>query len=284
MTETKQPSDIVIQVNDVSMHFNMAADNINSIREYLTKLTQKRLFFEDFIAVNHVSFEVKKGETMAVIGPSGTGKSTILRALIGLLEPTGGSVFIEGQDVSHLSEEEWNGIRKHVGMVFQYSALFDFLDVGENVAFGLRQHFSLPEEEVRKKVDDLLADVGMLDAKSMYPVELSGGMKKRVSLARALAFGPRIVLYDEPTAGLDPIRTMNISRLIRKTQQKHKVTSILVTHDMESVYTAADRVALLNDGKIVAIGTPEEFRNSDNPLIRGFITGEEITGATEAFR
>jgi len=169
-------------------------------------------------------------------------------------------------------------------MVFQYSALFDFLDVGENVAFGLRQHFSLPEDEVRKKVDDLLADVGMLDAKSMYPVELSGGMKKRVSLARALAFGPRIVLYDEPTAGLDPIRTMNISRLIRKTQQKHKVTSILVTHDMESVYTAADRVALLNDGKIVAIGTPEEFRNSDNPLIRGFITGEEITGATEAFR
>lgn len=252
--------------------------------ESIISLQGLEISFGEKKVLQGVDLEVKKGETMAVIGPSGTGKSTILRALIGLLEPTGGSVFIEGQDVSHLSEEEWNGIRKHVGMVFQYSALFDFLDVGENVAFGLRQHFSLPEEEVRKKVDDLLADVGMLDAKSMYPVELSGGMKKRVSLARALAFGPRIVLYDEPTAGLDPIRTMNISRLIRKTQQKHKVTSILVTHDMESVYTAADRVALLNDGKIVAIGTPEEFRNSDNPLIRGFITGEEITGATEAFR
>mgnify|MGYP002854362778 FL=1 len=231
-----------------------------------------------------VNLEVKKGETLAVIGPSGTGKSTILKALIGLLEPTGGSVLIEGRDVSHLTEEEWNEIRKHVGMVFQYSALFDFLDVGENVAFGLRQHFKLPEEEVRKKVDDLLEDVGMLDAKALYPVELSGGMKKRVSLARALAFGPRIVLYDEPTAGLDPIRTMNISRLIRETQRKHKVTSILVTHDMESVYVAADRVALLNDGKIAAIGTPEEFKRSEDPLIRGFITGEEIKGATEAFR
>ena len=231
-----------------------------------------------------VNLEVRKGETLAVIGPSGTGKSTILKVLIGLLEPAGGSVFIEGQDVSHLTEEEWNEIRKHVGMVFQYSALFDFLDVGENVAFGLRQHFKLPEEEVRKRVDDLLQDVGMLDAKALYPVELSGGMKKRVSLARALAFGPRIVLYDEPTAGLDPIRTMNISRLIRETQKKHKVTSILVTHDMESVYVAADRVALLNNGKIAAIGTPEEFRNSEDPLIRGFITGEEIKGATEAFR
>ena len=118
-----------------------------------------------------VNLEVKKGETLAVIGPSGTGKSTILKVLIGLLEPTGGSVFIEGQDVSHLAEEEWNEIRKHIGMVFQYSALFDFLDVGENVAFGLRQHFSLPEEEVRKKVDDLLQDVGMLDAKESLILE-----------------------------------------------------------------------------------------------------------------
>ena len=162
--------------------------------------------------------------------------------------------------------------------------MFDFLDVGENVAFGLRQHFRLPEEEVRQKVDGLLQDVGMEDAKHLYPVELSGGMKKRVSLARALAIEPRIVLYDEPTAGLDPIRMMNISRLIRETQRKHKVTSILVTHDMDSVYVAADRVALINNGKIVAVGTPEEFKHSENPLIRGFITGEEIAGATEAFR
>jgi phospholipid/cholesterol/gamma-HCH transport system ATP-binding protein len=252
--------------------------------ESVISLQGLELAFGEKKVLQGVDLEVKKGETMAVIGPSGTGKSTILKVLIGLLAPTGGKVFIEGQDVSGLAENEWNEIRKHIGMVFQYSALFDFLDVGENVAFGLRQHFRLPEEEVRQKVDDLLEDVGMLDARAMYPVELSGGMKKRVSLARALAFGPRIVLYDEPTAGLDPIRMMNISRLIRETQRKHKVTSILVTHDMDSVYVAADRVALINNGKIVAVGTPEEFKHSENPLIRGFITGEEITGATEAFR
>ena len=188
--------------------------------ESVISLQGLELAFGEKKVLQGVDLEVKKGETMAVIGPSGTGKSTILKVLIGLLAPTGGKVFIEGQDVSGLAEEEWNEIRKHIGMVFQYSALFDFLDVGENVAFGLRQHFRLPEEEVRQKVDDLLQDVGMLDARAMYPVELSGGMKKRVSLARALAFGPRIVLYDEPTAGLDPIRMMNISRLIRETQRK----------------------------------------------------------------
>ena len=188
-------------------------------------------------------------------------------------------MFLAGRDVTHLPEEGWNEIRRHVGMVFQYSALFDFLDVGENVAFGLRQHFHLSEAEIRDRVDALLRDVGMLDAKSQFPAELSGGMKKRVSLARALAFRPRIVLYDEPTAGLDPLRTMSISKLIRETQHKYNVTSILVTHDMESVYVAADRVALLDEGKVAAVGTPEEFRNSSNPLIRGFITGEEPEGA-----
>lgn len=226
-----------------------------------------------------VDLDVVPGETMAVIGPSGTGKSTILKVLTGLLEPTGGRVFLAGRDVTHLPEEGWNEIRRHVGMVFQYSALFDFLDVGENVAFGLRQHFHLSEAEIRDRVDALLRDVGMLDAKSQFPAELSGGMKKRVSLARALAFRPRIVLYDEPTAGLDPLRTMSISKLIRETQHKYNVTSILVTHDLESVYVAADRVALLDEGKVAAVGTPEEFRNSSNPLIRGFITGEEPEGA-----
>ena len=168
--------------------------------ESVISLQGLELAFGEKKVLQGVDLEVKKGETMAVIGPSGTGKSTILKVLIGLLAPTGGKVLIEGQDVSGLTEEEWNEIRKHIGMVFQYSALFDFLDVGENVAFGLRQHFRLPEEEVRQKVDGLLQDVGMEDAKHLYPVELSGGMKKRVSLARALAIEPRIVLYDEPTA------------------------------------------------------------------------------------
>lgn len=240
--------------------------------------------FGDKKILQGVDLEVKKGETLAVIGPSGTGKSTILKVLTGLLAPSSGEVFIEGEDVTHMDEDGWNEIRKHIGMVFQYSALFDFLTVEGNVAFGLRQHFKLPKEEVKAKVAALLEDVGMSDARDQYPVELSGGMKKRVSLARALAFEPRIILYDEPTAGLDPIRTMSISRLIRATQQKHKVTSILVTHDMASVYTAADRVALLNEGRIAALGSPEEFRQSADPLVRGFILGEEVTGQAEAFR
>ena len=219
--------------------------------ESVISLQGVELAFGEKKVLQGVDLEVKKGETMAVIGPSGTGKSTILKVLIGLLEPTGGKVCIEGQDVSHLTEEEWNEIRKHIGMVFQYSALFDFLDVGENVAFGLRQHFRLPEEKVRQIVDGLLQDVGMEDAKQLYPVELSGGMKKRVSLARALAIEPRIVLYDEPTAGLDPIRMMNISRLIRETQRKHKVTSILVTHDMDSVYVLCHQGSPLNSAIVV---------------------------------
>ena len=249
--------------------------------ESVISLQDLTLSFGEHEVLRGVNLEVVRGETLAIIGPSGSGKSTILKVLTGLLPPGGGKVFIEGTEVSRLSEEEWNEIRKQVGMVFQYSALFDFLNVKENVAFGLRQHFSLPEEEVQEKVRALLQDVGMEAAAEQFPVELSGGMKKRVSLARALAFNPRIVLYDEPTAGLDPIRTMSISRLIRATQVKHKVTSILVTHDMESVYVAADRVVLLNEGKIAASGTPEEFKNSPDPLVRGFITGEEIGGTTE---
>lgn len=249
--------------------------------ESVISLQNLMISFGENEVLRGVNLEVTQGETLAIIGPSGSGKSTILKVLTGLLPPTGGKVFIEGTDVSGLSEEAWNEIRKQVGMVFQYSALFDFLNVRENIAFGLRQHFSLPEEEIQNKVNELLKDVGMEAAAEQFPVELSGGMKKRVSLARALAFDPRIVLYDEPTAGLDPIRTMSISRLIRETQKKHKITSILVTHDMESVYVAADRVVLLNEGKIAAVGTPEEFKNSSDPLVRGFITGEEIDGTTE---
>jgi ABC transporter len=249
--------------------------------ESVISLQNLMISFGENEVLRGVNLEVTQGETLAIIGPSGSGKSTILKVLTGLLPPTGGKVFIEGTDVSALSEEGWNKIRRQVGMVFQYSALFDFLNVRENVAFGLRQHFSLPEEEIQNKVNELLKDVGMEAAAERFPVELSGGMKKRVSLARALAFDPRIVLYDEPTAGLDPIRTMSISRLIRATQKKHKITSVLVTHDMESVYVAADRVVLLNEGKIAAIGTPEEFKNSPDPLVRGFVTGEEIEGTTE---
>ena len=163
-----------------------------------------------------------------------------------------------------------------MGVVFQYSALFDFLSVGENVAFGLRRHFKLPEEEIQERVGKLLEMVGMPNTQHMLPAELSGGMKKRVGLARALAMQPQMVFYDEPTSGLDPVMTMTISRLIRKTQQTLGVTSVLVTHDMESAYYAADRIAMLYDGRIVQIGTVAEIKNSNNPVVKAFINGMEL--------
>ncbi|MHC1716122.1 MAG: ABC transporter ATP-binding protein [Acidaminococcaceae bacterium] len=226
--------------------------------------------------LNDVSFAVQKGETLAVIGPSGSGKSTILRLLIGLLEPTGGKILINGQDVSLFDEDHWNSLRQKMGMVFQYSALFDFLSVGENVAFGLRQHTELSDAEIQKVVAERLEQVGLPDTQAAYPAELSGGMKKRVSLARATALQPEIVLYDEPTAGLDPIMSENINDLIVKTRETMGVTSILVTHDMHSVFKVADRIALLYETRIAAVGTVEEMRNNPHPVLQKFINGQNM--------
>lgn len=246
--------------------------------EPIIKIRQLQVAFGGRKVIDGIDLEVYPGETVAVIGPSGAGKSTIMKVLTGLLKPTGGTVELMGQDATNYEEAEWDGLRKHMGVVFQYSALFDFLTVGGNVAFGLKRHFQLPKEEIEQRVDRLLELVGLPEAKQMMPSELSGGMKKRVGLARALAMQPEIVLYDEPTAGLDPVMTMAISRLIRKTQQRFGVASILVTHDMESVFCAADRIAMLYKGKLVAIDTPENIRNSSNPVVRAFITGQEMEG------
>ena len=244
--------------------------------EPVIKVRKLKIAFGSKVVLNEIDLDIFPGETLAVIGPSGTGKSTVLKVLTGLLAPTSGSVVIEGQETNGFDEPQWDQLRKHMGVVFQYSALFDFLTVGENVAFGLRRHFSLPEEEVQARVDELLKLVGLPDAKNMMPAELSGGMKKRVGLARALAMQPQIVFYDEPTAGLDPVMTMTISRLIRQTQRQFGVSSLLVTHDMESVFTSADRVAMLYNGKIVQVGTVEEIKNSTNPVVRAFISGQEL--------
>ena len=244
--------------------------------EPVIKVRKLKIAFGSKVVLDEIDLDLYPGETLAVIGPSGTGKSTVLKVLTGLLAPTSGSVVIEGQETNGFDETQWDQLRKHMGVVFQYSALFDFLTVGENVAFGLRRHFSLPEEEVQARVDELLKLVGLPDAKNMMPAELSGGMKKRVGLARALAMQPQIVFYDEPTAGLDPVMTMTISRLIRQTQRQFGVSSLLVTHDMESVFTSADRVAMLYNGKIVQVGTVEEIKNSTNPVVCAFISGQEL--------
>lgn len=244
--------------------------------EAVISLRQLNITFGTHTVLDNIDLDVYKGETLAVLGPSGTGKSTVLRSMIGLLEPNGGQIFIQGEDVSGLDEGGWNRLRMKMGMVFQYSALFDFLTVGENVAFGLRQHTDKSDEEIQGIVTQMLDLVGLPGTQDLYPAELSGGMKKRVGLARAIAVNPEIVLYDEPTAGLDPIMSRNISRLIKKTQEQLHVTSVLVTHDMQSAFYAADRVAMLYEGHIVAIGTAEEMKNSTNPIVKAFIEGREI--------
>lgn len=244
--------------------------------EAVISLRQLNITFGTHTVLDNIDLDVYKGETLAVLGPSGTGKSTVLRSMIGLLEPNGGQIFIQGEDVSGLDEDGWNRLRMKMGMVFQYSALFDFLTVGENVAFGLRQHTDKSNEEIQGIVTQMLDLVGLPGTQDLYPAELSGGMKKRVGLARAIAVNPEIVLYDEPTAGLDPIMSRNISRLIKKTQEQLQVTSVLVTHDMQSAFYAADRVAMLYEGHIVAIGTAEEMKNSTNPIVKAFIEGREI--------
>ena len=246
------------------------------MKEVMISLRQLTMAFGSKVVLDELDLDVYKGETLAVIGPSGSGKSTVIKVLTGLLAPTSGSVQIEGQETSGFDDDAWDELRCHMGVVFQYSALFDFLSVGENVAFGLRRHFKLPEEEIQHRVAALLEMVGMPGTQSMMPAELSGGMKKRVGLARALAMQPQVVFYDEPTSGLDPVMTMTISRLIRKTQQTLGVTSVLVTHDMESAYFAADRIAMLYKGKIVQVGTPDEIKRSRNPIVRAFVNGLEL--------
>ena len=245
-------------------------------KEILIKIRQLKIAFGDKVVLDDIDLDIYKGETIAIIGPSGTGKSTIMRVLDGLLPPTSGSVNIMGHEIENFTEDEWNILRKKMGVVFQYSALFDFLTVGGNVAFGLNQHQKLEQDKIDAKVSKLLELVGMPGTENLLPSELSGGMKKRVGLARALATDPDLVLYDEPTSGLDPVMTTTISKLIRKTQNQLGVTSILVTHDMESCYLCADRIAVLCNKKIVQVGTVEEIKNSTNPIVKAFINGTEL--------
>lgn len=244
--------------------------------EPIIRLKKLNITFDDRVIIDGIDLDVERGKTLAILGPSGSGKSTILKTMIGLLIPTSGDVFVKDKLVNNLNEDEWNMLRQKMGMVFQYSALFDFLTVAENVAFGLRQHTKKSNEEIEEIIDEMLNLVGMPNSKNQYPSELSGGMQKRVGLARAIAVKPEIVLYDEPTAGLDPIMSNNISRLIKKTQEKLKVTSVLVTHDMESAFYVADYIAMLYKGKIVACDSVDAIKNSSNEIVQAFIHGREI--------
>lgn len=231
-----------------------------------------------------INLEIAKGESMVIIGPSGSGKSTLLRLIVGLLRPSSGQIYINGQEITMMNEEELNKIRLGMGMVFQYSALFDSMSVGENVAFGLRQHTSMTDEDIARVVRKKLRMVGLSGQEEVMPNELSGGMKKRVSLARAIAIDPDIVLYDEPTAGLDPIMSNTIDRLIVSTKRILGVTSVVVTHHMNSAFNIADRIAMIYGGKIVEVGTAEQIRHSDNEIVQRFIQGIKIRSRLDAQR
>ncbi len=239
----------------------------------MIKLQSINMSFHGKQILQDINLEVTQGETMVIIGPSGSGKSTILRLIIGLLKPTTGEVWVKGQEVSCLSEDKLNKIRMNMGMVFQYSALFDSMTVGENVAFGLREHTDMPEKDIVKIVSRNLRMVGLGGREQVMPNELSGGMKKRVSLARAIAMKPEIMLYDEPTAGLDPIMSGTIDRLTMNTKRLLGVTSVVVTHQMSSAFTIADRIAMIHGGRIIEVGTVQQIKHSENDLVQQFIHG-----------
>lgn len=235
---------------------------------------------------NHVlqgaNLTVNHGESMVVIGGSGSGKSVLIKHIIGLLKPDSGKILIDGVDITGLGEKELNEIRKKFGMLFQGAALFDSFSVWENVGFGLKQHKKLTDKEIRRIATEKLEMVGLVGVEDLMPSELSGGMKKRVGLARAIAMEPEILLYDEPTTGLDPIMADAINELIIEMKKKLNVTSISITHDMVSAYKIADRIAMLYNGKIIEVGTPDEIKNTSNPIVRQFITGSALGPITDS--
>ena len=237
------------------------------------RLWDVRKSFGSRVVLDGVSLEVGDGETVALVGFSGSGKSVLLKTIVGLLKPDSGAVFVDGKDVGALRREELYALRRQVGYVFQFAALFDSMTVAENVAMGLRRVPGITEAQIHERTEESLRLVELEGYGPRYPAQLSGGQRKRVGLARAIATRPRYVLYDEPTTGLDPVTTAVIDRLILKMARELGVTSLVVTHNMESAFRIADRIAFLHEGRIRFTGTPEEVRGSDDPIVRAFIEG-----------
>jgi phospholipid/cholesterol/gamma-HCH transport system ATP-binding protein len=230
-----------------------------------------------------VDLEVRRGETLAIIGRSGGGKSVLLKHLIGLMRPDAGEISIEGQSITEMSERQLASIRQKVGILFQGSALFDSMTVAENISFPLREAGERDPKVLRKRVHEMLEIMEMQGQEEKMPVNLSGGMKKRVGLARSIVRRPSCILYDEPTSGLDPIVSDSINKLIRRLQNRFGVTSIVVTHDMKNAFDVADHIAYLHEGRIYFHGTPDELKQSSDQLIQDFLIGrsEQATAASE---
>ncbi len=229
--------------------------------------------FGDKVVYRDLNLEVNEGELITIIGGSGQGKSVMLKMLIGLLSVDGGAIVFDGLQVSGLGEAEYAPVRRRIAMLFQASALFDSINTYENVAYGLREQFSMTEPEIAQRVSESLGYVGLPGMEEMRPADLSAGMKKRVALARALAIKPQVLLYDEPTTGLDPINVTRIADLIVHLNQTLNVTSVVVTHDLDVAIPISDRIAMIQDGGVIFSGTPEALLNSDNPQVRDFIEG-----------
>ncbi|CAN5797356.1 ATP-binding cassette domain-containing protein [soil metagenome] len=228
------------------------------------------------VVYSGLDLTIARGETVTILGASGSGKSVMLKMLIGLFEADGGAILFDGADVTKMEEHDLHAVRRRVAYLFQGAALFDSLSVGENVAYGLREQNwdTMNDAEVRKRVAQSLTMVGLPGIEEMRPSDLSGGMKKRVGLARTLALQPEVILYDEPTTGLDPINTARINHLIVGIKQRLGLTSVVVTHDMGTAFTVSDRLVMLGKGRVLMQGTPEEFRTTTNPYVRDFIDGK----------
>ncbi len=241
-------------------------------------LTKK---FGDRTVLKNISFDVKEGEIFVLMGGSGSGKSTTIKHIIGLLKPTEGQIIIDGTDITQLTDKELIDFRKKMGYLFQEGALFDSLKVWENVGFYFLENTDMPKKEIYRLAQEKLALVGLKGIEELYPSELSGGMRKRVSLARAISTNPEIVLYDEPTSGLDPVTSAMIDNLIVNLRDTIGVTSIVVTHDLDSAFSIGDRIAMIHRGIIYAIGTPEEIKSNPDPIVQQFINRKAEGPITE---
>jgi phospholipid/cholesterol/gamma-HCH transport system ATP-binding protein len=243
--------------------------------EVIIRFSHVKKRFDSKIIFSDLNIELRRGETTTILGPSGTGKSVLLKILIGLIPKDAGSVEFDGEDISNISDRQYADVRRRIAYLFQGAALFDSFSVGENVAYGLREQYwnTMSEEEIQARVAQSLELVGLPGIQDMRPSDLSGGMKKRVGLARTLALHPQVILYDEPTTGLDPINTARINHLILGIQRALKITSVVVTHDMGTAFSVSNRIAMIGKGKVIAFAPKDEFRKISDPYVQDFIEG-----------
>src|SRR5438034_4121235 len=261
---------------------------MSTANSYIAELREVTMQFEDKTVLDDLLLEVRPQDRLVIMGQSGSGKSTILRLILGILRPHEGSVFFKQFEITRLRRRKLQQVRRHIGMVYQYSALLSSRNVRDNVALPLEELTDKSSPEIDRIVDEKLELVGMKDAKDLLPDELSGGMRKRVALARALALEPELILLDEPSAGLDPVIATVVDELIISLTEKSKVTSVIVTHEMDSAFRIATRMAMLYEGKIIEEGEPEEFKQSKNPVVAQFLSGSTegpiLEGTPDAIR